>query len=222
MILDEIEAIDLDYITDDLPKVLASMKVGADRIRDIVLSLRTFSRMDEAEMKAVNIHEGIDSTLMILQHRLKAKPESPAIEVIKDYGNLPLVECYAGQLNQVFMNILTNAIDVLDEQRVQQIACGVSPTPGTIKIQTELLNSEFVTIRIQDNGLGIPDSMKNQLFDPFFTTKPVGKGTGLGLSISYQIITEKHGGLLQCISEYGEGTEFMIKLPLKQSQPFSH
>jgi signal transduction histidine kinase len=208
----------------DLPKLLTSMKVGADRIQQIVASLRTFSRMDEAEFKAVNIHEGIDSTLMILQSRLKAQQmrlkgceyARPAIEVVKTYGDLPLVECYAGQLNQVFMNVLSNAIDALDERDSQRDAAAMEQNPSVIRIRTEVRNGDRVVIAIADNGPGIPEAARQKLFDPFFTTKPVGKGTGMGLSISYQIITERHGGSLQCYSSTEEGTEFLIEIPLQQ------
>ena len=189
------------------------MRVGADRIRKIVASLRTFSRMDEAEMKAVNIHEGIDSTLMILQHRLKAKSDRIAIEVIKNYGDLPVVECYAGELNQVFMNVLSNAIDALEDSLASNQ--GQSTTP-TITIHTELVDEHHVEIRIADNGQGMPEFVRQRLFNPFFTTKPVGKGTGMGLSISYQIVTEKHGGSLTCTSQPGAGAEFQIRIPLRQ------
>ncbi|MEH1970296.1 trifunctional serine/threonine-protein kinase/ATP-binding protein/sensor histidine kinase [Nostoc sp.] len=212
-IQEEAEAIDLEFVLEDLPKLLSSMRVGADRIRQIVSSLRTFSRMDEAEIKAVNIHEGIDSTLMILQHRLKAKSDRVGIELVKHYGNLPLVECYAGQLNQVFMNVLSNAIDALDESLANNH--GQITTP-TITIYTEQIDAHQIEIRIADNGLGIPESVRQRLFDPFFTTKPVGKGTGMGLSISYQIVTEKHGGSLSCTSEPGEGAEFQIRIPVCQ------
>ncbi|MDZ8088969.1 MAG: PAS domain S-box protein [Nostoc sp. DedQUE12b] len=226
-IQDFAERIELDFLKSDFPQIISSMKVGADRIRDIVLSLRTFSRLDEAEMKAVDIHEGIDSTLMILQNRLKGNNQRPTIEIIKEYGKLPLVECYAGQLNQVFMNILSNAIDALEEsfvichlslgnnskQRTNYKALMTSPT---ICIRTQLQQPNQVTIRITDNGLGIPEDVKKQLFDPFFTTKPIGQGTGMGLAISYQIITEKHGGSLECLSQPGQGAEFVIKIPLIQ------
>ncbi len=205
--------IDLNFLIEDLRKLLKSMKVGAERIREIVLSLRTFSRMDEAEMKKVDIHEGIDSTLMILGHRIKAKPGCIAIEVIKEYGNLPLVECYAGQLNQVFMNILANAIDALDESLVNESEKLTNPQ---IRICTELLEGDGVKISIADNGLGIPSAVKTRLFDPFFTTKAIGKGTGMGLSISYQIISFRHGGSLECISQPGAGAEFVIVIPLCQ------
>lgn len=217
------EEIDLNFIIEDLPKILNSMKVGADRIRQIVLSLRNFSRLDEAEMKLVDIHEGIDSTLMILQSRLKAKPERPAIEIIKEYGDLPLTECYPGQLNQVFMNILANAIDALNESH-RDAPDSTSELPlGRIVIRTHLVTDETqanspksVIIQIQDNGPGMTQQVKQQLFNPFFTTKPTGKGTGLGLSISYQIIVDKHGGSLQCFSEPGQGAEFWIEIPVRQ------
>ncbi|MEH2050035.1 PAS domain-containing sensor histidine kinase [Nostoc sp.] len=203
------EEIDLEFIQADLPKILNSMKVGTQRIRQIVLSLRTFSRMDEAEFKAVDIHESIDSTLMILQHRLKEKPDFPEIHVSKNYTYLPLVECYAGQLNQVFMNILANAIDALEERTDNEIS------PPTITIHTTLIDSDWVKIAIADNGLGMPEKVEKQVFNPFFTTKPVGKGTGMGMSISYQIITEKHAGKLECYSKLGQGTEFVIAIPIR-------
>ncbi|MBW4513424.1 MAG: PAS domain S-box protein [Scytonematopsis contorta HA4267-MV1] len=204
---EEIEACELEFLLEDLPKIYSSMKVGATRIREIVTGLRTFSRLDEAELKTADIHEGIDSTLMILEHRLKAKPNCVAIKVIKEYANLPLVECYAGQLNQVFMNILANAIDALEEKRV-------SPTQNPeIRIITEMSTSNQVTIRIADNGCGISEEVQKKLFDPFYTTKAVGKGTGMGLSISYQIITDRHGGSLRCISSSGQGAEFIIEIP---------
>ncbi|QYO68875.1 hypothetical protein JVX88_37485 [Leptolyngbya sp. 7M] len=201
-------AIELEFLKQDLPKLLNSMKVGADRIQQIVTSLRTFSRMDEAERKAVNIHEGIDSTLLILQNRLKAKPHFPEILVIKEYDNLPLVECYAGQLNQVFMNILSNAIDALEEAQI--------PAPQ-IYIRTELLDPQWVRISILDNGPGISPAVHARIFDPFFTTKPIGKGTGMGMSISYQIITERHGGRLTCRSAPNQGAEFVIEIPVGQN-----
>jgi light-regulated signal transduction histidine kinase (bacteriophytochrome) len=210
------EELDLEFLLEDLPKSLSSMKIGVDRIRQIVLSLRNFSRLDEAEMKEVNIHEGIDSTLLILQHRLKARPESPAIQIIKEYGNLPLVECYAGQLNQVFMNVLSNAIDALESYRKYS---SENPQSGKISISTTVGvindNVNSAVIHISDNGPGMPEAIKARIFDPFFTTKPVGKGTGLGLSISYQIIVEKHGGILKCDSQPNVGTQFWIEIPIK-------
>ncbi|MBD2250195.1 PAS domain-containing sensor histidine kinase [Nostoc parmelioides] len=220
------EEIDLEYIQQDLPKILNSMKVGTQRIRQIVLSLRTFSRMDEAEFKAVDIHAGIDSTLMILQHRLKEQPERPAIQVIKEYGALPSVECYAGQLNQVFMNILANAIDALEESVISgqwsvvnaQVTDKGEQTNDipTIRISTSVIGSNWIKMAIADNGMGMSEKTQQQIFNPFFTTKPVGKGTGMGMSISYQIITEKHGGKLLCNSHLGKGTEFIIEIPIRQ------
>ena len=206
----KIEEIELDFIIEDLQKLLGSMRVGTDRIRDIVLSLRTFSRVEQTQFKAVDIHEGIDSTLLILNHRLKAKSDCPEIQLYKEFSLLPLVECYPGQLNQVFMNILANGIDALEEYYSS------SKIEPQIWIRTEVIKGSQVAIRIADNGPGIPDDVKNRLFDPFFTTKPVGKGTGLGLSISYQIVVEKHRGQLQCISTPGGGTEFIIEIPIRQ------
>ncbi|MFS0514154.1 GAF domain-containing protein [Nostoc sp. UIC 10607] len=208
--------IDLEFLMEDLPKTLSSMKVGIDRIRQIVLGLRNFSRLDEAEKKPVDIHEGIDSTLLILQHRLKAKPESPAIKLVKEYSDLPLVECYAGPLNQVFMNVLSNAIDALEDYRESES----KPHSSQITIHTAVGelegNIKSVVIRIADNGSGIPEALKARICDPFFTTKPVGKGTGLGLSISYQIVVDKHGGVFKCDSQPGLGTEFWIEIPVRQ------
>ncbi len=233
-IREEMEAIDLEFMMADLPKLLDSMKVGAERIREIVLSLRTFSRLDEAEMKEVDIHEGIDSTLLILQNRLKGKPDRPGIQVIKDYGKLPLVECYAGQLNQVFMNLLANAIDALEMRH------GAEPqhaTPSSkcpmIRIRTSIRrggeeqlpaphaqsptpSSQFVVISIADTGPGMAEEVRSRIFDPFFTTKPVGKGTGLGLAISHSIVVERHGGSLTCTSAPGQGAEFAISIPVRQ------
>ncbi len=215
-ILDKSEEIDIDFVVPDLLKILSSMEMGAERIRQIVLSLRNFARHDESEMKPVDIHEGIDSTLLILQSRLKSNGLIPGIEIIKDYGALPKVDCYAGQLNQVFMNILGNAIDSLENL----------PAPKTIEISTAVVGrnsdaaesgksiGQFALIRIRDSGPGLTEKAKLRLFDPFFTTKPVGKGTGLGLSISYQIVVEKHGGSLKCISQPGQGAEFRIEIPL--------
>ncbi|MGA9379750.1 MAG: ATP-binding protein, partial [Phormidium sp.] len=210
------EDIDLEYLLDDLPQLLNSMQVGVERIENIVRSLRNFSRMDESEIKAVDIHEGIDSTLMILQNRLKDNPEHPAIELTKNYQSLPLVECYAGQLNQVFMNILTNAIDALEERDKNRSFQEIKAALSRIIITTEVLSSQRVRIRIADNGPGISQTVLQRLFDPFFTTKPIGKGTGLGMSISYQIIKEKHQGALYCNSQLGKGAEFVIEIPLYQ------
>ncbi|GAX38728.1 ATP-binding protein [Nodularia sp. NIES-3585] len=206
----EASQIDVEFLTGDFPKLLNSMEIGCDRIDQIVRALKNFSRLDEANKKTVNIHEGIDSTLLILQSRLKNHKISESITLIKEYGKLPLVECYPGLLNQVFMNILTNAIDALEELIVK----GKKKHNPVIKICTQLINKNCIGIHISDNGTGIPENVKKRLFDPFFTTKPVGKGTGLGLSISYQIVVEKHGGQLQCVSTFGKGTEFIIKIPV--------
>jgi PAS domain S-box-containing protein len=270
LIEDHVEAIDLDFLVTDLNQLQESMKVGAERIREIVRSLRTFSRLDESESKEVDIHTGIESTLMILQSRLKGKPGYSGISIIKEYGNLPLVECYPGQLNQVFMNLLTNAIDALEEKiKNQQLEatstrretasvfsptitistgtvvknnreerenegmthslaksrCAVTPwlSPATLsssdcdslRYRSLTISPTHVFIRIADNGTGMTKKTQQQLFDPFFTTKPVGKGTGLGLAISYQIVVEKHGGQLHCHSVLGQGTEFVVEIPIQ-------
>lgn len=212
----EAEAIDLPFIQEDLPKILDSMELGTNRIHEIVLSLRNFSRTDEAEFKAVNIHDGIESTLLILQHRLKAQPSRPAIQLLKRYGALPLVDCSAGALNQVFMNILVNAIDALEEDNGNQPYQDIQVNPNQITIRTAVVGSDWVEIAIADNGPGIPKHVQQRIFDPFFTTKPVGKGTGLGMSISYQIVTEKHAGHLMFCSTPGQGTEFTIQIPIRQ------
>jgi len=195
------------------------MNLGAERIRQIVLCLQNFSRLDEAEMKSVDIHQGLDSTLMILDNRLKAKADFPGIQLIKEYGNLPLVECWSGQLNQVFMCILSDAIDVLSEAQNQKMLLGKSSSNlaflPRIRIRTELLRSNCVCVRIADNGTGMTEKVKKLLFEPFFTTKPVGKGTGLGLAIGYQIV-DKHQGAIRCVSAPGEGTEFWIEVPVRQ------
>lgn len=210
----EAEDIDLDFIREDLPKTLTSMQVGSDRIREIVLSLRNFSRLDEAEIKAVDIHSGIDNTLVILNHRLVANAERPEIQVVKNYGSLPLVECFAGQLNQVFMNLLSNAIEALDEKRQQQTEQAQKTDPGQITITTALLKSGWVEIAIADNGPGMSPEVAAQIFDPFFTTKPIGKGTGMGMAISYKIVVDKHSGSLTCSSTPGQGTEFKVQIPV--------
>jgi light-regulated signal transduction histidine kinase (bacteriophytochrome) len=212
----KLEEIDLEFLGEDLPKTLASMRIGADRIRQIVLSLRTFSRLDQAEVKLVDIHEGLDSTVLILQHRLKNRLESPPIHLIKEYSELPLIECYAGQLNQVFMNLIGNAIDALEDWNTTRSSQDIEENPATIRVQTKVLNASWIAIHIIDNGPGMTAETRQHLFDPFFTTKPVGKGTGLGLSISYQIITEKHGGRLQCASAPGQGAEFIVEIPIQQ------
>jgi signal transduction histidine kinase len=213
VIQDYLTTVDLEFIQEDCGKMLASMRIGTNRIRDIVLSLRNFSRLDEAEVKSVNIHEGLDSTLLILENRIKPHSQDLGITIVKQYHNLPLVECYAGQLNQVFMNLLNNAIDALHHQ----------PQPRQITITTDLIpppdfslsTKQWVEIRIRDNGSGIPEEIQQHIFDPFFTTKPVGEGTGLGLSMSYKVIVEKHQGMLTCHSELGQGSEFIIQIPVK-------
>ncbi|ARV60949.1 histidine kinase [Nostocales cyanobacterium HT-58-2] len=237
-IREEMDAIDLDFLILDLPKLLSSMKVGADRIREIVRSLRIFSRHDEAQMEAVDIHEGIDSTLMILQSRLKYSPVHSGIEVIKNYGHLPLIECHAGQINQAFMNLLANAIDALEEHwskdnfAIKNSQLAMSATPylrhnslkeskilvPQIHIRTEVLDNGCIAIHIIDNGPGMTSEVQKRLFEPFFTTKPIGVGTGLGLSISHQIVVEKHCGKLLCFSEPGKGTEFVLEIPILQSK----
>ncbi|MEA5599886.1 ATP-binding protein [Nostoc sp. UHCC 0252] len=215
-IQEELEEIDLDFLIQDITKLFRSMTVGTERIQEIVKSLRNFSRLDEAELKNVNIHEGIDSALMILEHRLQARHEYPEIKVIKKYSQLPNVTCYPGQLNQVFMNILANAIDALETLVVNSQTTDNPKLTNNpqIQITTEVIDDKWITVSIADNGLGINEQVHSKVFDPFFTTKPVGKGTGLGLSVSYQIIVEKHGGQLSCISVPGEGAEFVIKIPV--------
>lgn len=234
---DAINDIELDFLMEDLPKLLISMNMGTERIRNIVLSLRNFSRLDEAEKKPVDIHEGIDSTLMILQNRLRFIDKRLEIQVIKEYANLPKINCYPSQLNQVFLNIISNAIDALEESfssinAVQKTATFYGNTTNqseplinkiskklyrdlTIKISTSLGEKNVVIVRVFDNGVGIKPDVIPRIFDPFFTTKVVGKGTGLGLSISHSIVVEKHGGQLTCNSTFGVGTEFIISLPLK-------
>ncbi|MFB2939027.1 ATP-binding protein [Aerosakkonemataceae cyanobacterium BLCC-F154] len=222
-ITDKAEQVELDFLVEDLPKLLASMKLGAERIREIVLALRNFSRLDESEMKFVDIHEGIDSTLLILSNRLKSSPNRNGIEVFKEYGKLPKVECYAGQLNQVFMNILANAIDALEEgmENSSLVSWDEEDSPyslPTIAIHTKVVDNHYVMIRIADNGPGIPEEMQNRLFDPFFTTKSVGKGTGIGLAISYAVVVEKHQGKLTCNSVKEKGAEFIIQIPIKATK----
>ncbi|BAZ51651.1 integral membrane sensor signal transduction histidine kinase [Nostoc sp. NIES-4103] len=209
----QIEAIDLNYLLEDLPKMISSMKFGTDRIQEIMQSLRNFSRLDGNNKKTVDIHEGIDTTLMILQHRLKAESHRPTIQVVKQYGKLPLVECYVGQLNQVFMNLLANAIDALEESNKGKTFAEIETNPNMITICTSA-NEHDVIIKIADNGPGIPEEVRVRLFDAFFTTKAEGKGTGLGLAICHQIITDIHGGSLQCFSTLGKGTEFVIQIPI--------
>ncbi|MDB9375076.1 ATP-binding protein [Nodularia sphaerocarpa] len=220
------DAIDLSFLIQDLPNIFASMETGSKRIEKIILSLRNFARLDESEKKLVNIHEGIDNTLLILQHRLNATREYSEIKIIKEYGNLPEIECYPAQLNQTFMNILTNAIDAVENLRIantnninsnqQKIDSLPLPTATPkIRIRTEIYPQNYLVVRIADNGTGIPESSQKRMFDLFYTTKPIGKGTGLGLSISYQIVVKKHGGHLKYKTQLGKGTEFSIEIPLK-------
>ncbi|MDZ8260237.1 AAA family ATPase [Nostoc sp. ChiQUE01b] len=216
-IQDEIDAIDLNYLREDLPKLLDSMKLGVHRIRSISTSLRTFSRADKDYKVPFDIHEGIDSTILILRHRLKANENRPAIEVVKNYGKLPLVECFAGQLNQVFMNLLANAIDALEQYNAERSLEAILANPNCITIQTRVADSgQDVLIKIADNGVGMSPEVKQKVFDHLFTTKPVGKGTGLGLAIARQIVVEAHGGSLSCTSELGKGTEFVIQISTQQ------
>ncbi len=223
------EACELEFLMEDLPQVLSSMDTGVKRINEAIGALRNFSQVDRAEMKLANLHDGIDSTLMILNNRLKVKGQV-GVEIIKDYGELPPVACYAGQLNQVFMNLLSNAIDALEEGRdllpsspspsvlqpSPSILCPPTASPSPqIHIRTEVQDDRWAVVRIADNGPGMTDEVQRRLFDTFFTTKAVGKGTGLGLAISHQIVVEKHGGILRCQSQLGEGTEFWIQIPLE-------
>jgi len=213
------EELDLDFLIEDLPQMVGSMKLGANRIREIVLSLRNFSRLDEAEAKEIDIHSGIESTLVILQSRLKANGDNPEIKIIKEYGNLPKLECYASQLNQVFMNLIANAIDALEEcWATEPVTANLDNRNPTIWIKTRTSNDGQAVVEIADNGPGIPESVQQRLFDPFFTTKPVGKGTGLGLSIAYHIVVEKHKGKLECISHRGAGTKFEISIPISSKK----
>ena len=216
----EIAELDLDFIKQDLPKTLASMKVGTDRVQNIVRSLCNFSRLDEAELKSVDIHDGIASTLLILQHHFKERANRPEIEIIKYYSAPPLIECYPSRLNQVLMNLLANAIDAIDEsfQKPSQDTPITSIVQPRITITTQL-RGDRVLIQISDNGVGMTETTRSKLFDPFYTTKPIGKGTGLGLSISYQIITQTHSGSIKCESALGSGTEFLIELPIAQTKP---
>ncbi|MEH2075053.1 MAG: ATP-binding protein, partial [Nostoc sp.] len=212
-IAEELETIDLEYLRDDLPKLIRAMKDGGDRIKSISKSLRTFSRADSDQKQTFNLHEGIDSTILILRHRLKANETRPAIEVVTNYGNLPPVECFPGQLNQVFMNILANAIDALDESNQGRSFAEVQANPNCITIQTSVENKSVI-IAILDNGKGMNEEIKQKIFGHLFTTKAVGKGTGLGLAIARQIVEETHGGKLSFNSVLGQGTEFVIEIPV--------
>jgi signal transduction histidine kinase len=223
-----ISKIDLNFLVEDWSKLMDSMQVGTRRIQEIILSLRNFSRLDEQDLKPVDIHQGIDNTLLILQHRLRAEGNTGEIQVIKDHSQLPKVTCYASQLNQVFMNLLNNAIDAVETKPdprvitihtslIQNSQCTTTASGSANEIQGDIprtSNSQSVVILITDNGSGMSEKILHKIFDPFFTTKPVGSGTGLGLSISYQIVVEKHGGQLSCISAPGYGSAFFVEIPV--------
>lgn len=213
-IQEKLEELDLEFLSADISKILQSMRMGTERIRDIVLSLRNFSRLDQSEFKKADIHAGIDSTLTILQHRLRATSNRPEIQVLKNYQKLPSIECCPGQLNQVFMNIISNGIDAIEENDRQNCTEADRTKTGEICITTEVVCREWIKIRVVDNGIGISETIRSRLFDPFFTTKPVGQGTGLGLAVAHQIIVEKHRGSITVNSTLGEGTEFAIALPI--------
>jgi len=208
----QIEEMDLDFLVEDLPKVMSSMQMGSNRIREIVKSMGSFSRTDNSNMTLCDLHDSIDSTVLILRNRLNSQIDRRDIQVVKNYGKLPAVECYAGQLNQVFMNLLTNAIDALDE-----VAQNQPDAVLKISIGTELVGPDRVRVRIADTGAGMTAQIKEQMFEQFFTTKQIGKGTGLGLSIVYKILVENHRGTLRCESEPSKGTEFIIELPVQQT-----
>lgn len=211
-LLEEVDEADLDFLMEDLPKMLNSMQIGVDRIQGIMSSLRTFTRVDKEDKQLADIHAGLDSTFMILQHRLKANPQRPEIQVIKKYGELPQIRCYGGQLNQVFMNLIANAIDALDECSQGKTFAELETHPNIICVKTGIID-DLISIKIADNGNGMNLETKGRIFESFYTTKPAGKGTGLGLSISRQIIQDKHGGELTCISTLDKGTEFIIEFP---------
>jgi len=211
-IQDQIEEMDLDFLLEDLPKVMSSMQMGSDRIREIVKSMQSFSRSDSSNMTLCDLHDSMDSTVLILRNRLNPQKNRRDIEVVKNYGELPLVECYSGQLNQVFMNLISNAIDALEEAAEER-----PDTLLKIYIRTEVVEKDRVRVQITDTGSGITAQVKERMFEQFFTTKKIGKGTGLGLPIVYQILVENHRGILQCESEPGKGTEFIIELPVQQT-----
>lgn len=212
---EKMEALEIDYVVEDLPDLIASMKEGTERIADISKSLRNFARADTKKPIAFDIHEGIDSTLKILRYRLKANSQQPEIQIIKNYGNLPLIQCYPGQLNQVFMNLIANAIDALEEANQGRSYEEIKSNPNCIAIATEVNEAnETILIRIKDNGIGMSPAVKEKIFQHLFTTKSPQKGTGLGLSISRQFVEQKHGGRLSFVSELGQGTEFRIELPI--------
>ncbi|WP_413160574.1 response regulator [Capilliphycus salinus ALCB114379] len=212
---DMTEEIDLDFLISDVHQIIASMKNGVNRICTIILALRIFSRLDESDIKLVNLHEGINSTLLLLEHRLKLPHHQGEIKIIKNYDELPKITCYASQLNQVFLNLLNNAIDAIEAKLAQGKMESNNPT---IWVTTEFPDENSVAIRIKDNGIGISSDVKSRLFDPFFTTKAVGKGSGLGLMTSYQIVVEKHRGKLNFNSVFGEGAEFIVEIPINQGK----
>lgn len=213
-ITEKIKAMDLDFLRQDVPKLLTSIQTGVERLRQVVLSLRNFSRLDEAELKSVDLHEGIENTLMMLQYRLVPNEEHSGIEVVKDYGDLPEVECYPRQLNQVFFNILSNALDFFEWEKDGEGE--TKPNVPTVRIRTEVEPTGGIQIKISDNGKGMSEEVRDRIFDPFFTTKPIGQGTGMGLSISYNIVVHQHGGRLECLSTPSVGTEFKILIPQRQ------
>ncbi|MCV3217424.1 hybrid sensor histidine kinase/response regulator [Plectonema radiosum NIES-515] len=215
-IQEKLDEIDLDYLREDLPKLIESMQTGIHRILDISISLRNFSRTDNDRPVLFNIHEGINSTILILKHRLQSNDTRPAIAIIKEYGDLPQIECYPGQLNQVFMNLLANAIDALDELNQSQNTPNIKTNLNQILIKTEFKNQhKCAIIRIEDTGIGMTDEVKNRIFKHSFTTKEVGKGTGLGLAIAHSIVVDKHFGTLEVNSNIGQGTEFVITIPIQ-------
>ncbi|WP_442947431.1 sensor histidine kinase [Nostoc sp.] len=215
-ITQKIDEIDIDFLIEDFPQIISSMHKGTKRLAQMIYSLRHFSRRDDSLAQLTNIHEGIDTTLLILQYRLKDTSDRPAIQVIKEYGKLPLLECFPGPLNQVFMNLFGNAIDAIEESFLTS-HLSLLEDKGKITICTDLEEqSSVVTIKIADNGIGMTEEIKQRLSEPMFTSKPIGKGTGLGLSISRQIIEEKHGGAIWFTSNVGQGTEFWIEIPLIQ------
>lgn len=214
---DIIDDVDLDFVKEDLPKAVHSIQLGADRIQTIVKSLRTFSRLDESDYKYVDIHLGLDSALMLVQHRLNALPNCPSITIKTDYADLPEVECFAGQLNQVFLSLLTNAIDAIEEKNKGKSLGEVSAHVNTIWINTQMVNNQMIQVAIANNGIPLTPQLKSRLFEPFFTTKPIGKGTGLGLSMSYQIINEVHQGKIWCMTTKEQHTIFYIQIPITQA-----
>jgi two-component system NtrC family sensor kinase len=213
-----IKKYDFDFLIKDLPVLLSSMQTGTERIQQIILALRNFSRLDESQIKSVNIHDGIDNTLLLLEHRLNSQTEASGIEIVKNYGDFPEVECNPGQLNQVFINIISNAIDSLKKAESNALLSDNQHHNSQIKISTQALNEQWLKVSIKDNGIGMNNQIKAKLFEPFFTTKSVGEGIGLGLSISYQIIVHQHGGSLQCVSAPGKGAEFLIEIPFQCSK----